>query len=322
MNSYDKERSYGPILLLLPPSVNLLIPSDVDARKKFERIHCLSTSTILNKMGFHCNLPCNLVFAPRELGGVGLTNLIYEQGTQQLIILIQHMRIHSQLGTAIEVLIWTYQLWAGIHEHVLMDTQPCPWIPDHWLSKLCATMHLNRLQVKYESWMIPPLHINDRYLMNNFADQDFPMHKLEKLNACRMYLQVTTLAEITNHTGELLPQALLEQASQSPKGLTNISTSKLQWPQVAMLTPMCWRIWTKTIQTLYTGSRTGTRLQTPLGTWMNNYNKHRFWHWRLSDPTHLFYQQQADTSPHIALRTQSRHTLTKFSPTIPTQLPF
>jgi len=304
------------------PALTYSFPVTWMPDKNFERIHHLSTSTILNKMGYHHNLPCSLVFDPCDLGGVGLINLIHEQGAQQLIILIQHMRIHSPLSTAIKILIRTYQVWAGIRKHVLTDTQPCPWIPDHWLSKLCATMHLNRLQVKYESWMIPPLRINDRYLMNNFADQDFPMHKLEKLNACHMYLQVTTLAEITNHTGELLPQALLEQASQSPKGLINISTSKLQWPQVAMLTPMCWRIWTKTIQTLYTGSRTGTRLQTPLGTWMNNYNKHRFWHWRLSAPTYLFYQQQADTSPHNALRTQSCHTLTKFSPTIPTQLPF
>jgi len=103
------------------------------------------------------------------------------------------MRVHSPLGTAIKMLIRTYQLWVGTHEHLLTDTKPYPWIPDHWLSQLCMTMHMNRLQVKYASWTIPPLQSNDHYLMNNFANQDYPTHKLEKLNACRMYLQVTTL---------------------------------------------------------------------------------------------------------------------------------
>jgi len=53
-----------------------------------ERIHKLSTSTILNKMGLHSRLPRSMVFAPREVGGVGLCNLIYEQGTQQILILL------------------------------------------------------------------------------------------------------------------------------------------------------------------------------------------------------------------------------------------
>jgi len=48
-----------------------------------ERIHKLSTSTILNKMGYHRNLPRSVVFAPRNMGGIGLCNLIYEQSAQQ-----------------------------------------------------------------------------------------------------------------------------------------------------------------------------------------------------------------------------------------------
>jgi len=159
--------------------------------------------------------------------------------------------------------------------------------------------------------------------MNDFANQDYPTHKLEKLNACHMYLQVTTLAELTDHTGEeRLPQALLDRASPSPKGLTNISKSMLQWPNVAMLTTTCWCIWTTTICSLYTGSQTGTCLQHPLGVWTTNYDVHRFWHWRQFDATHLMFQQHADTSPRIALWTQMHRTLAKFSLTVPTMLPF
>jgi len=108
------------------PALTYSFPVTWMPDKNFERIHHLSTSTILNKMGYHHNLPCSLVFAPHDLGRVGLTNLIHEQGTQQLIILIWHMHVHSPLSTAIKMLIQTYPLWAGISEYVLTDTQPCP----------------------------------------------------------------------------------------------------------------------------------------------------------------------------------------------------
>jgi len=46
--------------------------------------------------------------------------------------------------------------------------------------------------------------------MKNFVGRNLPCHQLEKLNACHMYLQVTTLAEVMDHTGTtLLQQAFL-----------------------------------------------------------------------------------------------------------------
>jgi len=84
--------------------------------------------------------------------------------------------------------------------------------------------------------------------MEDFRDQGLPRYQLERLNACRMYLAVTTLAEITDHTGvELLPQILSSPTKPTPPGLTNISLSTLCWPNVHLPTITCWKLWTKTI---------------------------------------------------------------------------
>jgi len=122
-----------------------------------KRVHKLSTATILNKMGFHRNLPRSVVFAPCNLGGVGLCNLIYEQGAQQIIILLRHLQARTPLGKAMEALIRTYQLWAGLSQHILTDTQPCPWIPSQWMSGLCQSMQTNHVQLIYDAWNIKPL---------------------------------------------------------------------------------------------------------------------------------------------------------------------
>jgi len=208
------------------------------------------------------------------------------------MILLCHLRAKTPLGTAIEGLIQTYQLWARLRRHCLIDTQPCPWIPDHWLSHLRATMHVHQLQIRYQTWTVPPLRQQDQFLMNDFADQNFPHHQLEKLNACRMYLQVTTLAEITDHTGTtLLQQAFLAPHTTLPQGLTNISSSTLQWPTIAPPSIACRRFWFSTVRTLYTGARTGHRLQQPLGPWLRTYDAHQFWNWQMYDTTHLLFQQ-------------------------------
>jgi len=145
--------------------------------------------------------------------------------------------------------------------------------------------------------------------MDDFVDLNLQRNQLEKLNACRMFLQVTTLAELTDHTGTtLLSQAFLTPRTSHPKGLLNISASTLQWPHVAMPSLPCWRLWSTTIRTLYTGTRTGSCLQQSLGPWLSTYNQHRFWHWRLHDTTHLLYQHSQTTQPRVALATQQHRT--------------
>jgi len=176
---------------------------------------------------------------------------------------------------------------------------------------------MQQLKITYSTWTIPPLRKNDCFLMEDFLEYGFPKHQLEKLNACRMYLQVTTLAEITNHVGDmLLPQILTNYTHPIPKGLTSISTSLLQWPKVHPPAAACWRIWTKTIDTLYTGSAKGTRLRNPLRPWNSLHSKYRFWHWRMHDPDHMVFCHSPIASPRVSHKVSSRRTTAKFTPTI------
>jgi len=257
------------------------------------------------------------------MGGISLCNLIHEQSAEQTLIALRHLRARTPLGQAMEALIQTYQLWAGICSHILTDTQPCPWIPSQWLSSLRQSMHTNRIQISYASWTVQPLRNGDRFLMEDFCNQDFPRHKLERLNACWMFLQVTTLAEITDHMGtELLPQILTNRINETPKGLTNISNSTLHWPLVSCPSPTCWQLWTSTVCMLYTGLAKGMWLSLPMGLWLATYDQTRFWNWRMLDSTHLVYRHTPTAPTRIALPTLTRRTFIKFSPMVPMELPF
>jgi len=151
------------------PALTYPLPATWLSVQFLERIHKLSTATILNKMGFHRTLPRSMVFAPRSMGGVGMYNLNHEQATQQMITLIRHLCTNSQLGQTLEIMIRQYQLWAGIGSHVLSDMQPCPWIPSNWLASVRQLMKNNDITIGYEKWIIPPLHKNDLFLWKIFT---------------------------------------------------------------------------------------------------------------------------------------------------------
>jgi len=305
------------------PAITYPLPATWLPDQFFEKLHRLSTSTLLNKMGFHKNLPRCLVFAPRTVGGIGLCNLQYEMEIQQVLILLRHMRAQTPLGHTFEILIRQYQLWAGIQNPVLVDKTPCPWVPDKWLSRLRRTLQTHNIKILHNSWTIPPLCHHDVFIMEAVLDLGLSVLQLEKINVCRMSLQVTTLAEITDHTGKLLlPQALLQPRQTRPAGLNTISHSKLQWPQTHNPSQSCWKFWTKTICNVFRGATNGTRLQHPLGTWTTQYETVRHWQWRLAPTGRLLHQAHANIRPRAALPTGQHRTQLTFLITVPTNQEF
>jgi len=63
--------------------------------------------------------------------------------------------------------------------------------------------------------------------MNNLIKDQIPEKDLCILNNCRVYLQITTLAEITNHKGKhLISEALYSKHNKSPS-LGEVSKSNI-----------------------------------------------------------------------------------------------
>jgi len=224
-------------------------------------------------MGYHSWLPCSMVFVPQAMGRVGLCNLWHKMEMQQVIILLCHLCAKTLLGVTIDLLLGQYQLWAGISQLVLVDTTPCPWIPDKWISHIWQTLCTYNMQIQNKLWVICLLHHNDLFLMEVVNGLRLSPLQVECINTCRMYLKVTRLTEIVNHMGTmLLPQILCCSKEHSAQGLDALSSSTLQWPCIH-IPPVqsSWCLWTMMICNLFAGSVQGTKIHHPLGTWTNDY---------------------------------------------------
>ena len=99
----------------------------------------------------------------------------------------------------------------------------------------------------------------------------FPPKTLKRLNACCIFLQVLTLADIADGSGtHTLPSSL--------QGIRhNDRHSSYICPHQIRPLPKAWRTWHKTLCTQFCTTSASNRLQRPLGVWQHNGPLHQKW---------------------------------------------
>jgi len=101
---------------------------------------------------------------------------------------------------------------------------------DHWLSNVQNFLHKIQGKIKLASpWVTDILQQNNTFLMLNFQNAGYNTKELQILNHCRLSLQVTMLAKITNHTGQHLLTKALTNGNNLPM-LINVSKANYIWP--------------------------------------------------------------------------------------------
>jgi len=203
----EAEVTYRTIFL---PTIMYPFPATNLSATILEKAQSMTTPVILSHMGYNQNMPKAVVYAPTTVGGLGFHQLSTEQGLQKIIHLIKHLWTNTTLGNLMEAAIKVYQIQAGIPISVLEYTAPLPWKPQCWIANLQESLHNIQGQIVLESpWTILALRQNDTHIMLDLQQARYSIKQLKILNNCQLFLQVTTLTEITNHAGtHLLPKAL------------------------------------------------------------------------------------------------------------------
>jgi hypothetical protein len=86
-------------------------------------------------------MPREVVLAPLHFGGLGLLDLIVEQGIAQVIFILSHLRSHSSVYSTIMVLLETHQISAGVDANPLESTEPCRYIHSPWVHTSQSTKY-------------------------------------------------------------------------------------------------------------------------------------------------------------------------------------
>jgi len=137
-----------------------------------------------------------------------------------------------------------------------------------------------------------------------------------------MYLQVTTLAKITDHTGARLLSQAVNADGNTLQHFQMLSQSLLTWLTIHNPAASCWRLWNTTIRKIFAGSINSNKLTEPLGTWRKTYQTHRYWKWRYLTAHHILHQPTPQQRTRAVLIVTAKQTYWTISAMIPTDLPF
>ncbi len=209
------------------------------------------TALFLRNMGYSHLFPRSMAFAPANLGGLGLRHIGYEQDIQKVILILKHGRANTHHWPTIQILIDTYQMYAGIAEPILEDTRTLPWCPPGWITSLRSFLHqINSKIVLGQPWKPLPRRCGDQHIMNDASNLPLTTQTLTDANHVHLYLRVNMLSEITNHTGTIILPSFYTrpEPNTSPH---NPSGSNLTWPHRQCPGKRAWNAWQSVITRLY-----------------------------------------------------------------------
>jgi len=214
------------------PTVSYPLPATFMPVAKVYKIQSPATSVFFSKMGYPCTFPRAVVYAASDRGGLGFRHLGYEQGIQKCLQLLKHIRTNTSTGRSYQIILQHYQLTAGISRPILQDTRPLPWSFAPWFDNLRALLHsIDGQIIIRDPWHISPRRQADRFIMEDALAYHLSPKQLQQIQNVRLYLRITLLSEITNHSRTHIITAMLYPAPREHhKQHYRQNASSLQWP--------------------------------------------------------------------------------------------
>jgi hypothetical protein len=116
MTQYEASTAYWTMWL---PSVTVGFSSTTMNYRQLDAIQKPMINAILPKLGYSSKTMRDVVFGPRKYIGIGIRHLGSEQGVQQTLLLLKHLRANQKLSTLLRIGLTWFQLQAGITQPVL-----------------------------------------------------------------------------------------------------------------------------------------------------------------------------------------------------------
>jgi hypothetical protein len=310
LTANDTLQGYQSIFL---PGVKYGMAASCIPTSDLKKLQQIITRPILPKLGYNRHFPSSIVYTTIHFGGIGLQDLPIEQGISHTTFGIGHLRANTEIATSLYILLESYMLNAGMILSPLQDNTLYSYVYAPWLNTLRSFLLLTDSRIATPLLSCPALlRLNDQPIMKVASKLDLNAIQLEKVNACRIWLQVTSVAEITDIDGkELLPYAVkgTSNTDDSPM-LWVISPSKFRWPTHSKPTNSAWRLWGKVLQSKTHGATLNTsELKTPLGKWHKLPVHYRTWLFHTNKSRLKIRQQLPDGQTRIfAIKRNSTHT--------------
>ena len=268
------------------PALNL---SEKDCKYIMAPVYqvCLPKSAIAR------TYPHKVLFGPKEEGGMGQTDIYSKQGISKISLLAEHLALETMTGELLRCSIEMAKVEVGVGRNIFE-------LDFNLFGHLCTegiVKHIWKFSfdngITIKDNVTPNLQLqrdNDVFLMEQIVYEDFTDTELQHINRCRIYMQATTLSDITTGDGTIItPDALKCNFDEE-------RPHYYKWPVQQQPHQRVRRLWKRALKLAFPRRQGSLELQHTLGSWTNNYND---WKWFFHPRTQLLFHQRDNGTWHM-----------------------
>jgi len=217
---------------MLSSNSGISFTSNCNTTSETQQVPRASNHNLPDKTGISQIISTGITYAPKDCGGIGLRLFGSKQGLHKILQFLKHTQRNTSIGKVYGIVIQHYQRMSGLMQLVLQDTQTLPWSNAPWFDTACQFLKSIQSQViLHDLWTTPRWWQHDRHIMDDILGLNLPKTQAIQLQSVWLYLWVTVLSEITNHSGTHIQHTKLTW----PKNWhthykDDSSSSTLQWP--------------------------------------------------------------------------------------------
>jgi len=246
------------------PAIEYALPTTCFSKKNCEKIQASYFPTYLSKMGINQMTPAAVRSGPTLYGGMDKREVWTAQGSGHNKLLVSFLRKNDTVGAQLDVELRTLQLQAGVSWNVLSrdGSRVREYVDKCWATHTWEFNDGCGLTVQREDapWLSPQRE-GDKFLLEDIANMpEVTSGDLKYVQRCRLFLQVTTLADICTSDGTKICEWATTYGKSNPR------PPNFLYPNQERPTSHVWREFVRILRKCFKAG-TNNVLRHPLGRW-------------------------------------------------------
>ena len=191
-------------------SIEYPLPALTLSQSECKKIMAPALQAGLNASHISRTFPRDVVYGDKKEGGLGIPDIYHLQGISHITLLQKHIKQDSLTGDLFRQSIEAATIELGFSKcyFSLPYESHSKYLTDCWMKHLWLFINKNKITIQnYATPSLQPSRENDLFIMDVIIERgDYKPTKLNRINACHLFLQATTLSNILEGNGTKLTQ--------------------------------------------------------------------------------------------------------------------
>ncbi|KAI2505051.1 hypothetical protein MHU86_9407 [Fragilaria crotonensis] len=182
------------------PAMRYSLPAVAVDEEELAQVQTKIIPTIVQKLGLSSKLPVAVRHGPISMGGLGLMDLRTEGGIEMIKYFRHEVYGNTEVGKLLLLQLQASQLESGVPMQLLAEPSlHIPYLTPTWILSMRQFMSNHNISMDITNVLSLPLRgPHDQYIMNSIRLKGYTTQQQTDINLIRLFLQVTTIADMVD----------------------------------------------------------------------------------------------------------------------------